>query len=131
MGKWWKSTTRRPGYSDRVSSCVLALAMVGLGLWHGGGDAERWPYWLVALLIVGVGELRAIRAHADARWDDMHGPIRETLRVRGEGFEPEARPGAVVMFAGREFRAEQVQHNMERCSIRTDFEATRGGEGDR
>jgi hypothetical protein len=119
---------KRPGSSELLSSAVLALAMVGLGLWHGGSDADRWPFWFAAILVIIGGELRAIRMHADARWDDMHGPIKETLRVRGEGFEPEARPGAVVMFAGREFRAEQVQHNMERCSIRTDFEATRGGD---
>lgn len=127
MGKWWKKTTRRPGTFQWIWSVVVALVIMGLGVLYSDTAAALIPWSIAALLVVVVGELRALREHADDRWDDLHGPVKETLRVRGKEFDPDAKPRAVVTFAGREFRVDQVEHIMERGPIHTDFEATRGG----
>jgi len=129
MGKWWKKTTRRPGAFQWLWSVFVSLVILGLGVWHCDTAVSLIPWAITGFLIIVVGELRALREHADARWDDMHGPIKETLRGQCEGFEPDARPGGEVRWNGRVFRARRVEHTVEMGGTNhMDFEATRGGD---
>jgi len=60
---------RLPGRSERVSAGVLALGLIVIAIWDGGEISEEWRFFFAALAVVFIGEIQALRAHADARWD--------------------------------------------------------------
>jgi hypothetical protein len=129
MRKWWTGK-RRPGTGVRLWSWLGAIAFGALATFEGVSKPMEWAVAGLMLLCAILGELAALRLHADARWDAAHGPVRETIQVRGAFNPHDVRVGTVVQFDGKEYRVEQVEHRIDAVGFtNTDFTATRQGEG--
>jgi hypothetical protein len=103
--------------------------MAALATWQGLHGEASWLVCIVMLLCVILGEMVALRKYAEAHWDDLHGPVRETLRGAVNFDRFDIRPGSTVNFDGKEFRVQQVTHEIAMgasAGDTTSFEATRG-----